>query len=327
MADFANPSVYQLRTPGGIAQGVGIAPDNSTVIICDAARSRIYYGRVNAAYSGLLSESELPGDGGTYYGPLNVAISPDSKTVLTANSWSGYINVFQITSPGVLVPGATPKIGIHNAPQSIVFSPDGKNAYVLANGSASRDTVSWLRINGVGNVSLAAENAATLLSTSGTSFYGVHTLAMHPTQNFAVAGFSSPTSLTGLAYVNLTTFQVSQITTGQGDTAGVATFLDAIFPPANAALSRVENSFIFYKEYINRLSWQANPKNKIAISKYRIYVKRKTDPDTSYQLLKEVDGSVLGYDDRGLKRGDELTYRLTAVNINGLESPAVVVGN
>jgi hypothetical protein len=117
----------------------------------------------------------------------------------------------------------------------------------------------------------------------------------------------------------------------QYDAKGVAIIsglsIPEAFAPLNASLSRLTNNYIFYKEYINSLTWQANPKNLNSISKYRIYRKAKGADDSNYQQLSEVDASVFQYKDRGLKKNANYTYRIIAITPGGLESSPVEVSN
>jgi hypothetical protein len=103
--------------------------------------------------------------------------------------------------------------------------------------------------------------------------------------------------------------------------------LRACYPPLNISLQRLENNIIFFKEYVNRLAWQPNPQNIIQVLKYRIYCKPKGAGDENYRLLGEVYYSTLSYDHRGLRRDDLFTYRVTAVNIYGLESEYIEISN
>jgi hypothetical protein len=97
--------------------------------------------------------------------------------------------------------------------------------------------------------------------------------------------------------------------------------------PAGAQLQRLENDFIFFKEYVNRLAWTANPENKSTIVAIKVYRKQKAAGDDSYSLLASLPASANGHDDRGLAVDQLFTYRITAVNSRGMESDPVVVGN
>ena len=100
-----------------------------------------------------------------------------------------------------------------------------------------------------------------------------------------------------------------------------------LYPPVSVTIERIENNLIFYKEYINRLSWQHNPANKGEIKNYRIYRKEKGQIDDFYQLLTSVEGDVLSFDDRGLSMDGFYTYKITSVNYGDKESAPVVVSN
>jgi hypothetical protein len=98
-----------------------------------------------------------------------------------------------------------------------------------------------------------------------------------------------------------------------------------VFPPADFALERLVNDLIFFKEYINRLSWAPNPENLSRILRYKLYRRETFGSDPAFALLAEVDASSTAYDDRGLKAEVRYTYRITAVDEVGRESrPATV---
>jgi len=103
--------------------------------------------------------------------------------------------------------------------------------------------------------------------------------------------------------------------------------LPPLYPPVNARLERLENDFIFFKEYINRLRWVSNPDNKTGIQKYKIYRKPTSSNDDDYEALGEVSGTVFNYDDRGLVRDELYSYRITTIDEYDRESEPVVVSN
>jgi subtilisin family serine protease len=98
-------------------------------------------------------------------------------------------------------------------------------------------------------------------------------------------------------------------------------------PPANAQLQRLENNFIFYKEYVNKLTWQANPENKSTIVNYKLYKKVKGAADSTYALVSSLPPTTFVYEDKGLKKDQLFTYKLTSLNSRGKESDPIVVGN
>jgi len=333
LSSFSSYGLYTLTSPNGYANAVAIGEDNSTIVLCDYSNSRIIYGRVNATLSGLVSESTLP----TNNYPINVSISPDGATALVACTGSS-VSVFQITAPGTLDFGIVRDVkGFHDIPQSIAFNyENGDYAYVVCNTPpSSLTTLSMLQVAGPGNVSMKKERAATLFGYGGGSYYGVDAVVA-PCSSFLIA--SNPSSsldsrnrVTSIlvdpnVYPEPRFFPTSFDETLY-DAKGIALFSWNIFAPLNAALVRLTNNYIFYKEYINSLTWQANPKNLNSISKYRVYRKAKGADDSTYLQLAEVDASVFQYRDRGLKKNANYTYEIRAVNKRGLEGAPVEVSN
>ena len=105
----------------------------------------------------------------------------------------------------------------------------------------------------------------------------------------------------------------------------------AIIRPCSAVsafqVQRLENDFIFFKEYINRLTWQANPENEDLVTAYRIYRKAQGGAAGTQQLISEVANTVFMYDDRGVAKGDLYSYQLTAVDGYGREAEPAAAGN
>ncbi len=110
-------------------------------------------------------------------------------------------------------------------------------------------------------------------------------------------------------------------------TASVKAMFYPVYSPAGALLQRLESNFIFYKEYVNRLAWTANPENKGIIAAVKVYRKAKGADDSSYTLLASLAPTATGYDDKGLAADQLFTYRITSVSSRGKESDPVVVGN
>jgi subtilisin family serine protease len=128
------------------------------------------------------------------------------------------------------------------------------------------------------------------------------------------------------------TYQVGLVVNDSIDdsTMAVATVVAKFYPalpPANAILQRLENNFIFYKEYVNKLTWQANPGNKSTITNYKLYKKVKGAADSSYTLVSTLPPTTFIYEDKGLSKNQLFTYKLTSVNSRGKESDPVVVSN
>jgi serine protease AprX len=100
-----------------------------------------------------------------------------------------------------------------------------------------------------------------------------------------------------------------------------------VYPPAQFSLTRLENNLIFFRETVNRLTWQANGADKTAAAKYRLFRRARTGGDDSWQLLIELAGDVFSYDDRGLGKDTLFTYAICTVSAHGVESDAATVEN
>jgi fibronectin type 3 domain-containing protein len=98
--------------------------------------------------------------------------------------------------------------------------------------------------------------------------------------------------------------------------------------PTYPALKRVAGDFIFFREYINRLTWSNNPGNRTPIVKYRIFNRPSSADDTAYVFLADAPATANpGFDHKGLKKDEFYKYRIIAVDKNGVESPATEIGN
>jgi len=98
-----------------------------------------------------------------------------------------------------------------------------------------------------------------------------------------------------------------------------------LLAPQNLTIQRREGDFIFFREYVNALTWELNPKNRTSIVKNKIYRKAKGSPDSAYTLLAEIDAN--SYIHRGLKKNELYTYKVISVDKNGVESVPGVIGN
>lgn len=320
---FTSYSAYVLQTHGGSAQAVDIAP-NGTVIVCDFLYDRIIFGRVNSSYNGLVSENAL-----SMVDAVNVAISPDGTTALVAGLYARRLGVFQITGAGAVVPGVPSYLDLGVPPQSIDFSPDGRRAYVVSNSATSDppDKFSWVNVTAPGRVSMGASPAASLFSTCYGAYYGIDILSAAPGGNWAVVGTNGVPGRFDPQLVNLNTFAVSPIATNGANPSGVATFWGSLLPPTGLACAVMENSYIFYKEYVNRLSWQADPNTRADVVTYRVYRKTYGAADSAYQLLGEVGSTTPQYNDRNVDRNVRYTYGVSAVDDLGRESRLASVSN
>ncbi len=98
--------------------------------------------------------------------------------------------------------------------------------------------------------------------------------------------------------------------------------------PVYPLLRRVTSDFIFFQEYINRLTWSNNPENRTPIVKYRIFKRPWSADDTAFVFLADAPAAASpGFDHKGLKKDEFYLYRIIAVDKNGVESPATEIGN
>lgn len=216
------------------ANATAITPDNQTVIMADYFGGRVVFGKINAAGNGLESVQQIPlcpnWDSGTKTcgaddykgGPVNISISPDGKTAVTADAAWGMAHVLRITGPGTVVKGTPFELwglpdtyadflsnknsGGHISRagnQSVAFTPGGGKGYLLqcntknVTGNAVDgwvydetvpDQLSWIRIDGPGQAAVGGVWVADLLSNTSSQFFGVDTLAISEDGKFAYTG-------------------------------------------------------------------------------------------------------------------------------------------
>jgi len=104
------------------------------------------------------------------------------------------------------------------------------------------------------------------------------------------------------------------------DMSVTANFIRRIYPPLNFAGVKRANRSVFLVEYINVLTWQANPDNT-AIAKYRIYDVR----GGARTLLAEVGADVFEFRQRHAVKDEEYSYQVSAVDSGGREGEAATV--
>ena len=96
------------------------------------------------------------------------------------------------------------------------------------------------------------------------------------------------------------------------------TSLLLIAPPQNLTADQQTNKAFLQTEYINELTWEANPLNADKnVANYRIYLVGNGNQLT---LLTEVNSSNFRYWHRNVNRRETMTYAITAVNDQGEES-------
>jgi hypothetical protein len=100
-----------------------------------------------------------------------------------------------------------------------------------------------------------------------------------------------------------------------------ANFLKIIYAPLNARGQKVLNRSLSQAEYINVLTWEANPNNE-GIMNYRIYLVGEGQKT----LLTTSDSGGFKYWHRKVDKSKQYTYWIVAVNSSSREGdPAIVV--
>ena len=106
------------------------------------------------------------------------------------------------------------------------------------------------------------------------------------------------------------------------DKVVIANFKEkSVFPPLNFQGQKVINRSLVLLEYVNYLTWEANPANQNVVA-YRIYL---VDEGGGPHLLVELSADVFSYSHRGVAKDKEYIYYLTAVDNWQVESEAVTV--
>ena len=98
------------------------------------------------------------------------------------------------------------------------------------------------------------------------------------------------------------------------------------YPPTGVSVNIIDKSGLFISAFTATISWTTNPMNtSFNILKYRIY--RKKESDSSYVLLKEVDGTTFNYTDAipsYEKSSPQYDYAVSALDDNNRESDMAV---
>jgi hypothetical protein len=84
----------------------------------------------------------------------------------------------------------------------------------------------------------------------------------------------------------------------------------------------IERTF-FHAYYLNSLTWEANSDNTekgITITAQRIYRKTRTEDDSKWTLISEVQATVFKYEDRNIPSDSDYVYAVTCVDDKEHES-------
>jgi len=101
-----------------------------------------------------------------------------------------------------------------------------------------------------------------------------------------------------------------------------ATFynLKNIFPPSNFSVKRIENNYVFFVQYVDRLSWTSNPRNMSQVKYYHIYARRLSAQNQTFELIAELNNQTFSFERRGLLSDETFLYKITSANEAGEES-------
>jgi serine protease AprX len=108
------------------------------------------------------------------------------------------------------------------------------------------------------------------------------------------------------------------------DAYGAAFYgLKKLYPPSSFSVERVANDYIFFSQYVDRLTWRVNPLNEMPVASYRLYARRSDIQDEEYILIAEVDNQTFSYNRRGLLEEEFFLYKITSVSDTGEESDPI----
>ena len=96
--------------------------------------------------------------------------------------------------------------------------------------------------------------------------------------------------------------------------------LKSIHAPQFFTVSRLENNYGFFIQYMDQLAWMPNPRNGSQVVSYRVYAKQLETEDQSFDRIGEVDAQTFSFRRRGLLAEETFLYKITSVNAAGEES-------
>jgi serine protease AprX len=93
-----------------------------------------------------------------------------------------------------------------------------------------------------------------------------------------------------------------------------------IHPPRRFSVESIENNYGFFTQFVDRLTWTADPRNAGPISAYRIYERQIGGSGTAFTLLAELDARTFSFDRRGRLPEEAFLYKIISVGSTGEES-------
>jgi serine protease AprX len=99
--------------------------------------------------------------------------------------------------------------------------------------------------------------------------------------------------------------------------------LKKLYPPSSFAIERIPNDYIFFMQFVDRLTWSANLLNEMPVASYRLYAGQSNAQSDEFVLIAEVDSQTFEYDRRGLLEEEHYIYKITSVSHTGEESDPI----
>lgn len=108
--------------------------------------------------------------------------------------------------------------------------------------------------------------------------------------------------------------------------------LSGPFPPLNIQVKKMEAGGLLFRENINALTWEPNPKNEglASVAQFCIYRKSTSLPDSDFAQIAQVDNTHSRYADRNFifpEDRDRYVYAVSAVDTYGREGPMELAVN
>ncbi len=131
-------------------------------------------------------------------------------------------------------------------------------------------------------------------------------------------------------YKTYGTFTVSlTVTDNQGakDSLSKSVAILRLFQPLGIQVESQADESLFRVRYLNIVSWRKNPANEAigaTIATYRIYRKKKAEPDSAYRAISDVTGNTFTYTDKSVATAADkglYAYTVTSLTAEGKESP------
>ncbi len=157
------------------SQAVAVTPFGSLAVVPAFVSDRVQFVAVSPI-GALTNLGSLPsGDG-----PINVGISPNGNIAIVTHTFDGGVSVYDLNALSrAQTIDLAPTLALR-ANQSVVFSPDGSNAYVydVEEPNNVSGTISVLAIDASDNVT---DTGTRIIVEDAPNFFGVDQLAIAPT--------------------------------------------------------------------------------------------------------------------------------------------------